>query len=242
MDQEHTAQRWQVSIHTPTKGVTQCWYLTELALRFQSTHPRRVWLIAYLYYSYEYKFQSTHPRRVWLEIQAVAQNEHEFQSTHPRRVWRKLPLGHLAWRQFQSTHPRRVWLEKRKNIFLKDCFNPHTHEGCDIIDIKINVLQKVSIHTPTKGVTKDIRTIIKHSIVSIHTPTKGVTLSAHDWHYTRQCFNPHTHEGCDHMHNNRLLYHHVSIHTPTKGVTSKRTREVAACFVSIHTPTKGVTF
>ena len=32
-----------VSIHTPTKGVTQQMVLTNLCVLFQSTHPRRVW-------------------------------------------------------------------------------------------------------------------------------------------------------------------------------------------------------
>ena len=37
--------------------------------------------------------------------------------------------------------------------------------------------QKVSIHTPTKGVTVNLVTDISGYSVSIHTPTKGVTLS-----------------------------------------------------------------
>ena len=34
------------------------------------------------------------------------------------------------------------------------CFNPHTHEGCDVLNsVFITPPMKVSIHTPTKGVT-----------------------------------------------------------------------------------------
>ena len=54
-------------------------------------------------------------------------------------------------------------------------FNPHTHEGCDYAFILIPILYYVSIHTPTKGVTK-IGTVRRVLLgVSIHTPTKGVT-------------------------------------------------------------------
>ena len=33
--------------------------------------------------------------------------------------------------------------------------------------------------------------------VSIHTPTKGVTLADEEGRILPYCFNPHTHEGCD---------------------------------------------
>ena len=56
---------------------------------------------------------------------------------------------------------------------------------------------KVSIHTPTKGVTYKMGRDIKDKVVSIHTPTKGVTNAA-DIHISSA---------------------EVSIHTPTKGVT-----------------------
>ena len=58
-----------------------------------------------------------------------------------------------------------------------DSFNPHTHEGCDIKDFICNKWTKVSIHTPTKGVTFDKFLNIRFITVSIHTPTKGVTKS-----------------------------------------------------------------
>ena len=32
-------------------------------------------------------------------------------------------------------------------------FNPHTHEGCDLIGSQAYTNKLVSIHTPTKGVT-----------------------------------------------------------------------------------------
>ena len=58
---------------------------------------------------------------------------------------------------------------------------------------------KVSIHTPTKGVTQAVVWYYTNIIVSIHTPTKGVTGDIF----------AHVHQPT------------VSIHTPTKGVTSR---------------------
>ncbi len=57
---------------------------------------------------------------------------------------------------------------------------------------------KVSIHTPTKGVTLANCLLVTVFIVSIHTPTKGVTLDI----------------------TVKSIGMLVSIHTPTKGVTS----------------------
>ena len=100
---------------------------------------------------------------------------------------------------------------------------------------------KVSIHTPTQGVTITIR--VKHrnhgfqsthprrvwqgngrstpwrAGVSIHTPTQGVTFDS-EW-YDADSF--------------------VSIHTPTQGVTETLQVVWGNYKVSIHTPTQGVT-
>ena len=99
--------------------------------------------------------------------------------------------------------------------------------------------------------------------VSIHTPTKGVTLADEEGRILPYCFNPHTHEGCDttfvehssdyfsfnpHTHeggdvidNQSMQLSGVSIHTPTKGVTACCPGVRSNDGVSIHTPTKGVT-
>ena len=81
----------------------------------------------------------------------------------------------------------------------KYCFNPHTHEGCDIYKVLAYVPNKVSIHTPTKGVTQKAINCISQKTVSIHTPTKGVTDKRIITPIYSYCFNPHTHEGCDWM-------------------------------------------
>ena len=55
----------------------------------------------------------------------------------------------------------------------------------------------VSIHTPTKGVTHYQQTSGQKINVSIHTPTKGVTGIGYHHVVDLDGFNPHTHEGCD---------------------------------------------
>ena len=166
----------QVSIHTPTKGVTRVQYHLIGNDRFQSTHPRRVWLSTVALGTSFNKvsihtptkgvtsatvkrvpslmFQSTHPRRVWLRIKRMRSTSPWFQSTHPRRVWLSLRLLIKKHWKFQSTHPRRVWLNKHYRWFAN---------------------KDVSIHTPTKGVTCGLCDLQKVRYVSIHTPTKGVT-------------------------------------------------------------------
>ena len=57
----------------------------------------------------------------------------------------------------------------------------------------------------------------------------------------RHCFNPHTHAGCDNVHNVSGASFPVSIHTPTQGVTISAQAFNKAAIVSIHTPTQGVT-
>ena len=146
----------KVSIHTPTKGVTfRRSKSSFVAIRFNPhTHEGCDSYggnigIANL------KFQSTHPRRVWLCVPytlifAINVSIHTptkgvtillihplavilFQSTHPRRVWQPCQLHRgAACCVFQSTHPRRVWLSKCFKTVCNRCFNPHTHEGCDI--------------------------------------------------------------------------------------------------------------
>ena len=90
-----------------------------------------------------------------------------------------------------------TWFQ-RKSVPLHHCFNPHTHEGCDIILFLVVLF-------------------VNH--VSIHTPTKGVTLLPLCKNIRRFSFNPHTHEGCDSINLNYMFMDKVSIHTPTKGVT-----------------------
>ena len=143
----------QVSIHTPTQGVTLRSIFTCCQSTFQSTHPRRVWQVDMTQILLNQEFQSTHPRRVWPASWITSLFFFRFQSTHPRRVWH-VPLmsckvlhsvsihtptqGVTPFNPervfsilFQSTHPRRVWPYQAVKLLWSLSFNPHTHAGCD---------------------------------------------------------------------------------------------------------------
>ena len=55
----------------------------------------------------------------------------------------------------------------------------------------------ISIHTPTKGVTRAQEDKELTEDISIHTPTKGVTLYIISVSLESINFNPHSHEGSD---------------------------------------------
>ena len=126
--------------------------------------------------------------------------------------------------------------------YVPACFNPRTHEGCDItLALKIIMLLKfqsthprgvrlyktdasdfplpVSIHAPTRGATPQGTCTSPLEVVSIHAPTRGATaLSAQQKaDFTFQSTHP---RGV------RLFVppvyeqvQHVSIHAPTRGAT-----------------------
>ena len=123
-------------------------------------------------------------------------------------------------KEFQSTHLHEVWRQRSLHIPPTISFNPHTYMRCDKHYANLPTYNKVSIHTPTWGVTKRRKSRQRDNHVSIHTPTWGVTLETV---YTA----------------GKYL---VSIHTPTWGVTGSAECVVAGGKVSIHTPTWGVTF
>ena len=188
--------QYGVSIHTPTKGVT---YLKKNGIdykKFQSTHPRRVWL-GNIYSSFFRKFQSTHPRRVWLLPIKNVLYASKFQSTHPRRVW---PIPASEWwfpEEFQSTHPRRVWQDYRCAYALFWSFNPHTHEGCDTITYGCNLACRCFNPHTHEGCDLRLRSVwILLECFNPHTH-EGCDLLSWLIIYRFWCFNPHTHEGCD---------------------------------------------
>ena len=92
-------------------------------------------------------------------------------------------------------------------------FNPHTHAGCDSTKAPPKPSIKVSIHTPTQGVTFYSCNRIPSALVSIHTPTQGVTSEMAKAVKTSA----------------------VSIHTPTQGVTAmQRQWQTDMWFQSTH--------
>ena len=210
-------------------------------------------------------FHSTHPRRVWRIVFRHISFFLEFQSTHPRRVWHQNRLLQEQFKAVSIHTPTKGVTNFTLNILLHaNSFNPHTHEGCDRPQqpsirafwrfqsthprrvwlfnfLFVQNLTKVSIHTPTKGVTTTTKVTDGNMQVSIHTPTKGVTVlptSGADW--TEVSIHTPT-KGVTKCRPSLLYPIFVSIHTPTKGVTSCRTPQLNQDGVSIHTPTKGVT-
>ena len=76
-------------------------------------------------------------------------------------------------------------------------FNPHTHEGCDTVKSRTRKKKKVSIHTPTKGVTL-FPTSVGRLGYSFNPHThEGCDRRSLPSPRGTSCFNPHTHEGCD---------------------------------------------
>ena len=209
---------------------------------FQSTHPRRVWLLKCIFTRSNVTFQSTHPRRVWLHVLLIrlflcSFNPH----THEGCDW--FSVSYSRWYFSVSIHT------PTKGVTWFVCFFAE--------------IARVSIHTPTKGVTNFCFAFCNRFTVSIHTPTKGVTLSPMRliFLFLFQSTHPRrvwqsTTSRClifsmfQSTHPRRVwhlirslsgMYKSVSIHTPTKGVTAPLHEEVAKVIVSIHTPTKGVT-
>ena len=194
----------QVSIHTPTWGVTQI-IKPQLYcnIKFQSTHLHEVWLFCPLYHGQFWPVSIHTP------------------------TWGVTPsgfdIGHH--RRFQSTHLHEVWRISRFLAF-RICVSIHTPTWGVTVDHDppVKVLE-VSIHTPTWGVTKDeadnvfIISVSIHTptwgvtlaesrtskplLVSIHTPTWGVTWSAFKNIKCYRCFNPHTYMRCDSSPDNR---------------------------------------
>ena len=121
---------------------------------------------------------------------------------------------------FQSTLPRRERPETNRN-YMRTCinFNPHSHEGSDLVTDSPPFSCSISIHTPTKGAT--------HFFLQLR--------------QSFSYFNPHSHEGSDVSSYFMLLYIIISIHTPTKGATLTSSTSSKSYTISIHTPTKGAT-
>ena len=201
---------------------------------FQSTHPRRVWQDARWCYTHFLEFQSTHPRRVWLTLIGEDFNQSTFQSTHPRRVWPNLATEISKADMFQSTHPRRVWPYKIIQRCKWNSFNPHTHAGCDNVDLMCMNSQCVSIHTPTQGVTP-FQIYIEPQLRFQSTHPRRVWLRTAIISNSMTGFNPHTHAGCDLSSTKLFSSLIVSIHTPTQGVTNCRFRKITTSkFQSTH--------
>ena len=149
-------------------------YVTTL-LEFQSTHPYRVWRITENEDPTRTEFQSTHPYRVWHSDEKKFKDSQEFQSTHPYRVWLSVLIVLRCDLMFQSTHPYRVWRDETWPFQGKDCFNPHTHTGCDRSFPQLSFSPDMFQSTHPYRVWRLGMLLPCFVRVSIHTPIQGVT-------------------------------------------------------------------
>ena len=121
----------------------------------------------------------------------------KFQSTHSRGV-RPTSSGNLVIsRSFQSTHSRGVRHRPSSSSRPMRCFNPRTHEECDLTPFRNFHLQIVSIHALTRSATIAPLNKLKSMIVSIHALTRSATSSFPSTCCPGNRFNPRTHEECD---------------------------------------------
>ena len=99
-------------------------------------------------------------------------------------------------------------------------FNPHSRKGSDRdVPAAVSDKDKISIHTPARGVTVSCCKNSQPEYISIHTPARGVT--------NDRAICP----GCG----------KISIHTPARGVTEVSVDYLIGHTISIHTPARGVT-
>ena len=118
----------------------------------------------------------------------------KFQSTHLHEVWRWVYMKIIRLRMFQSTHLHEVWPIEYIFSRWQLSFNPHTYMRCDDIIESIRINLKVSIHTPTWGVTLHLLHTSVMSHVSIHTPTWGVTSTRGQYRGNWKFQSTHLHE------------------------------------------------
>ena len=151
------ADCWKiVSIHTPTKGVTFSLFFFLFLLKSFNPHTHEGCDFYYFIKKYRFlRFQSTHPRRVWLPLGGGVGSPPEV-SIHTPTKGVTLRLHHHIEHVAVSIHTptkgvtdlltfscdfcrvsihtptKGVTKNTFRKIYIFLCFNPHTHEGCDI--------------------------------------------------------------------------------------------------------------
>ena len=76
-----------------------------------------------------------------------------------------------------NPHSRKGSDQMRGSEFWwQEYFNPHSRKGSDKNpENDHQELSAISIHTPARGVTRNVVKIYKTESISIHTPARGVT-------------------------------------------------------------------
>ena len=210
-----------ISIHTPTRGVTIIRFAIYHKLNISIHTPTRGVtpsfsnLIPFWKYFNPHSHKGSDPqmetrnnnhyisihtptRGVTTATQRHILRHTIFQSTLPQGEW-PLPM-HICHRikKFQSTLPQGEWPEEN--------FYPLTEI-------------EISIHTPTRGVTADPA---KSNVIT------GFQSTLPQGEWLNSSANP-------------FVFDIISIHTPTRGVTYPPQSKESINSISIHTPTRGVT-
>ena len=124
-----------ISIHTPTKGVTKSSHTQAIEnIIFQSTLPRREWLLESVLRIAFSLFQSTLPRREWLGLLKKKMHSWLFQSTLPRREWPDHRQRQMYINSISIHTPTKGVTSFSSTIASPNIyFNPHSHEGSDCL-------------------------------------------------------------------------------------------------------------
>ena len=214
--------RWEytVSIHTPTKGVThsciQCRVAAQVSIH---TPTKGVTCVGAKIHQYE-KFQSTHPRRVWLEINSV--NSAISVSIHtPTKGVTEGGCRDNERRAVSIHTPTKGVTVISETPFCLFSFNPHTHEGCDLVNIiptKLMICFNPHTH---EGCDQKFYFYINNLYQFQSTHPRRVWLSQGNLQMTIALFQS--------THPRRVWLASLKVEQPSEEV-------------SIHTPTKGVTY
>ena len=121
----------EVSIHTPTQGVTlSSTKLFSSLIVSIHTPTQGVTLTTFVFF--ESHRVSIHTPTQGVTALIIAARAWAIVSIHtPTQGVTKLAEATYWLSEFQSTHPRRVWLWSFRSLDPCNCFNPHTHAGCD---------------------------------------------------------------------------------------------------------------
>ena len=122
-----------ISIHTPAKGATTSTVIADGDSVFQSTHPRRVRLVA---------------------VQGLTKKDVKFQSTHPRRVRPQQAQQIILLMGYFNPHTREGCDQLSSLWQSIESISIHTPaKGATIMQLQRQIPGWISIHTPAKGAT-----------------------------------------------------------------------------------------
>ena len=172
----HHQSRKGVSIHTPTWGVT-LQGLPRAPIGRVSIHTPTWGVTIGATPAFQFGvFQSTHLHEVWLLVSQRWCSDCRF-NPHTYMRCDALLLNNWGYEKGFNPHTymRCDCLTASMQRTRNSSFNPHTYMRCDAKFMREIDNIRVSIHTPTWGVTESRVSEWRYKRVSIHTPTWGVT-------------------------------------------------------------------